>query len=72
MYCETLSDWQFFGLLFYLAVMTGLYVAPLFIKSPCVINIKQLPPKPKLMAHRGASAVRFQGFCFNVHHYSNF
>lgn len=48
---------QFFWLLLYLAVMAGLYIAPLFINSPCVVLISELPPKPKLLAHRGASAI---------------
>nr|XP_022342238.1 glycerophosphodiester phosphodiesterase domain-containing protein 5-like isoform X2 [Crassostrea virginica] len=70
----TLSStyWQFFGLLFYLAVMTGLYIAPLFIKSPCVINIKQLPPKPKLMAHRGASAIAPENTLASFHRANEF
>ncbi|XP_048747239.1 glycerophosphodiester phosphodiesterase domain-containing protein 5-like isoform X2 [Ostrea edulis] len=48
---------QLLCLMVYLAVMTGLYVAPLFINSPCVVLISELPPRPRLLAHRGASAI---------------
>uniref|UniRef100_K1R1V9 Glycerophosphodiester phosphodiesterase domain-containing protein 5 n=1 Tax=Magallana gigas TaxID=29159 RepID=K1R1V9_MAGGI len=37
--------------------MTVLYIAPLLINSPCVFLISELPPKPKLLALRGASAI---------------
>ncbi|KAK6195563.1 hypothetical protein SNE40_000969 [Patella caerulea] len=43
------------SLLFYIAVMIGLYISPLYIKSPCVIEFNQLPLKPKIIAHRGDS-----------------
>ena len=43
----------------YLTVMTGLYISPLFIKSPCVIDSEKIPDKPKIIAHRGAPVVRF-------------
>lgn len=37
--------------------MTGLYISPLFIDSPCIKVITDIPPKPNIIAHRGASAV---------------
>ncbi|XP_061192899.1 glycerophosphodiester phosphodiesterase domain-containing protein 5-like [Saccostrea echinata] len=48
---------QLFWLIVYLALMTGLYISPLFINSPCVVLISKLPPKPRLLAQRGASAI---------------
>ncbi|ESP01708.1 hypothetical protein LOTGIDRAFT_225182 [Lottia gigantea] len=44
-------------LLFFIIIMVGLYITPLYIKSPCVISIEELPPKPKLLSHRGASRI---------------
>ena len=41
--------------LVYALAMIGLYIAPLFIQSPCIGS--SLPPKPRLLAHKGASAV---------------
>lgn len=48
---------QFLWLLLYLVIMTGLYISPLFIDSPCVKVITDIPPKPKVIGHRGASAL---------------
>eukprot|EP00058_Branchiostoma_floridae_P007485 XP_002592973.1 hypothetical protein BRAFLDRAFT_65559 [Branchiostoma floridae] len=45
---------QIFWFVFYLGVMGGLYVAPLFITSPCFITVDQQPQKPKIGGHRGA------------------
>lgn len=55
----TLSKWyyQTLWLCVYLAVMMGLYIAPLFIDSPCVIATSSLPRKPRLMAHKGAPGI---------------
>ncbi|XP_050820900.1 glycerophosphoinositol inositolphosphodiesterase GDPD2 [Gopherus flavomarginatus] len=41
-------------LLVYFGVTTALYLAPLMISSPCLIEDNQLPPKPALSGHRGA------------------
>lgn len=43
-----------FLLLLYLGVVIALYVAPLGIDSPCLLEHSQLPPKPALFGHRGA------------------
>ncbi|XP_042681370.1 glycerophosphoinositol inositolphosphodiesterase GDPD2 isoform X1 [Centrocercus urophasianus] len=43
-----------FLLLLYSAVMIALYLAPLGITSPCIMEENQLPPKPALVGHRGA------------------
>ncbi|XP_066496171.1 glycerophosphoinositol inositolphosphodiesterase GDPD2 isoform X2 [Tiliqua scincoides] len=41
-------------LLLYLGAVVALYVAPLGIDSPCLMEHNQLPPKPALFGHRGA------------------
>ncbi|KAM6198260.1 glycerophosphoinositol inositolphosphodiesterase GDPD2 isoform 2-T3 [Sarcoramphus papa] len=43
-----------FLLLVYCVVMIALYLAPLGIASPCIMEENQLPPKPALVGHRGA------------------
>ncbi|XP_053229678.1 glycerophosphoinositol inositolphosphodiesterase GDPD2 isoform X1 [Podarcis raffonei] len=41
-------------LLLYLGAVFALYLAPLGIDSPCLLEYSQLPPKPALFGHRGA------------------
>ncbi|TFK15411.1 bromo adjacent homology domain-containing 1 protein [Platysternon megacephalum] len=41
-------------LLVYFGVTAALYLAPLMISSPCLMEENQLPPKPALAGHRGA------------------
>uniref|UniRef100_A0A8C0J9Q2 Glycerophosphodiester phosphodiesterase domain containing 2 n=1 Tax=Chelonoidis abingdonii TaxID=106734 RepID=A0A8C0J9Q2_CHEAB len=41
-------------LLVYFGLTTALYLAPLMISSPCLMEDNQLPPKPALSGHRGA------------------
>jgi len=41
----------------YIVALLLLYVSPLMIKSPCIIEKSELPAKPLMVAHRGASAV---------------
>ncbi|KAM9538413.1 glycerophosphoinositol inositolphosphodiesterase GDPD2 [Guaruba guarouba] len=43
-----------FLLILYCMVMIVLYLAPLGITSPCIMEVNQLPPKPALVGHRGA------------------
>uniref|UniRef100_A0A8C3XC40 Glycerophosphodiester phosphodiesterase domain containing 2 n=1 Tax=Cyanoderma ruficeps TaxID=181631 RepID=A0A8C3XC40_9PASS len=43
-----------FVLLVFWAAMIALYLAPLGITSPCIMEQNQLPPKPALVGHRGA------------------
>ncbi|NWT62787.1 GDPD2 inositolphosphodiesterase, partial [Erythrocercus mccallii] len=47
-----------FVLLVFCAAMIALYLAPLGITSPCIMEENQLPPKPALVGHRGAPMVR--------------
>ncbi|XP_030065508.1 glycerophosphoinositol inositolphosphodiesterase GDPD2 isoform X2 [Microcaecilia unicolor] len=46
-----------FVLLLYLCVVIALYLLPLLIHSPCIMEPTHLPPKPRLMGHRGAPMV---------------
>ncbi|XP_048370716.1 glycerophosphoinositol inositolphosphodiesterase GDPD2 [Sphaerodactylus townsendi] len=41
-------------LLLYLGTVIALYLVPLGIDSPCLLEHSQLPPKPALFGHRGA------------------
>ncbi|XP_067853163.1 glycerophosphodiester phosphodiesterase domain-containing protein 5 [Heptranchias perlo] len=45
---------QIVMLMFYLGVVTILYFIPLAISSPCIIEKKNLGPRPAMMGHRGA------------------
>lgn len=38
----------------FVAVAAAIFLCPLFIKSPCLIELDELPTKPKLIGHRGA------------------
>lgn len=38
----------------FLAVSSAIFLCPLAIKSPCLIDPEELPEKPKLIGHRGA------------------
>jgi len=44
-------------ILVYIVVMLALYLSPLTIVSPCIVAKSDLPPKPFVLAHKGASAV---------------
>lgn len=41
----------------YLAVVVALYLVPLTISSPCIMEKKALGPKPAILGHRGAPMV---------------
>lgn len=41
----------------FFAVVFALYLAPLSISSPCIMEKKDLGPKPALIGHRGAPMV---------------
>uniref|UniRef100_A0A3B4V5J6 Glycerophosphodiester phosphodiesterase domain containing 2 n=1 Tax=Seriola dumerili TaxID=41447 RepID=A0A3B4V5J6_SERDU len=38
----------------FVAVSAAIFLCPLFIQSPCLIELNELPEKPKLFGHRGA------------------
>ncbi|MBN3287059.1 GDPD5 protein, partial [Polyodon spathula] len=42
-----------FILLAYLIVVAAVFLSPLVITSPCLLEIRELPPKPALIGHRG-------------------
>lgn len=44
-------------LLLFIAAALTIYLAPLGISSPCLMEYSQLPPKPGLVGHRGAPMV---------------
>lgn len=41
----------------YLAVVVALYLVPLSISSPCIMDKAALGPKPAILGHRGAPMV---------------
>ncbi|KAM8952860.1 glycerophosphoinositol inositolphosphodiesterase GDPD2 [Pelodytes ibericus] len=41
-------------LIIFLILLGALYISPLFISSPCIMEPSKLPPKPKIFGHRGA------------------
>ncbi|KAF6090477.1 glycerophosphodiester phosphodiesterase domain containing 2 [Phyllostomus discolor] len=45
---KTVLLFLFFG------VVLAIYLSPLCISSPCIMQSRHLPPKPELMGHRGA------------------
>ncbi|XP_013812807.1 glycerophosphoinositol inositolphosphodiesterase GDPD2 [Apteryx mantelli] len=56
-----------FLLLVYCAVMIALYLAPLMITSPCIMEENQLPPKPALVGHRGAPMLAPENTLMSLH-----
>ncbi|KAL8191282.1 UNVERIFIED_CONTAM: Glycerophosphodiester phosphodiesterase domain-containing protein 5 [Gekko kuhli] len=48
----------------YFAVVIGLYLLPLTIYSPCIMEKKDLSPKPTIIGHRGAPMVRTRGLVY--------
>ncbi|XP_027901277.1 glycerophosphodiester phosphodiesterase domain-containing protein 5 isoform X2 [Xiphophorus couchianus] len=40
--------------LLYLSVLLGLYVLPLYISSPCIMDPRTLKPRPEVFGHQGA------------------
>ncbi|CAN9511551.1 unnamed protein product [Ophioblennius macclurei] len=40
--------------LLYLSVLLGLYVVPLYISSPCIMDPSTLKPRPEVFGHQGA------------------
>ncbi|XP_066571239.1 glycerophosphoinositol inositolphosphodiesterase GDPD2 isoform X2 [Amia ocellicauda] len=38
----------------YVVVVAGVFLSPLLISSPCIVEAHRLPPKPALLGHRGA------------------
>ncbi|XP_056393800.1 glycerophosphoinositol inositolphosphodiesterase GDPD2 isoform X2 [Hyla sarda] len=38
----------------YIILVCALFVSPLFISSPCIMKVSELPLKPRIIGHRGA------------------
>lgn len=56
--CPPLSIGPKVLLLFlFFGITLVIYLAPLFISSPCIMKLGDLPPKPGLVGHRGAPMV---------------
>jgi len=62
--CCYISEWRIACLVLYSVWMIGLYISPLFIRSPCLIARDKLLPRPQLFAHRGAMAVSQYGLFY--------
>uniref|UniRef100_A0A8C4HEZ3 Glycerophosphodiester phosphodiesterase domain containing 2 n=1 Tax=Dicentrarchus labrax TaxID=13489 RepID=A0A8C4HEZ3_DICLA len=45
---------QFLIAVAFIAVSAAIFLCPLYIQSPCLIEVHELPEKPKLIGHRGA------------------
>ncbi|NXE69174.1 GDPD2 inositolphosphodiesterase, partial [Calcarius ornatus] len=60
-----------FVLLVYCAAMIALYLAPLGITSPCIMEENQLPPKPALVGHRGAPMLAPENTLMSLHKAAN-
>ncbi|XP_041668510.1 glycerophosphodiester phosphodiesterase domain-containing protein 5-like [Cheilinus undulatus] len=45
---------QMVVMLLYLTVLLGLYVVPLYITSPCIMDPSSLKPRPDVIGHQGA------------------
>ncbi|GAB0194939.1 glycerophosphoinositol inositolphosphodiesterase GDPD2 [Grus japonensis] len=56
-----------FLLLVYCMAMIALYLAPLGITSPCIMEENQLPPKPALVGHRGAPMLAPENTIMSLH-----
>uniref|UniRef100_A0A8V0X7V9 Glycerophosphodiester phosphodiesterase domain containing 5 n=1 Tax=Gallus gallus TaxID=9031 RepID=A0A8V0X7V9_CHICK len=52
--CEVLLSITMLMVTAYLAVVVALYLVPLTISSPCIMEKKALGPKPAIIGHRGA------------------
>lgn len=52
-----LPVFQVVVVLLYLSVLLGLYVVPLYIASPCIMDTATLKPRPDVIGHQGAPMV---------------
>ena len=59
-FCLSISVVRVVLLTLFVSVMIILYLSPLMSTFPCICTESQLPPKPNLVGHRGAAAVRIQ------------
>lgn len=67
------AGFQVLLLLLYVCVLLALYLTPLTISSPCIMERSNLKPQPAIIGHRGAPMVIKHSFIFiliityNVH-----
>lgn len=52
-----LSAFQVALMLLFFSILLGLYVAPLYITSPCIMDPESLGPRPDVIGQRGAPMV---------------
>lgn len=52
-----LPAFQVVVVLLYLSVLLGLYVVPLYITSPCIMDPSNLKQRPDVIGHQGAPMV---------------
>lgn len=57
MVVSPLSVVQVVLMLLFFSVLLGLYVAPLYITSPCIMDPESLGPRPDVIGQRGAPMV---------------
>ncbi|KAM4795830.1 glycerophosphodiester phosphodiesterase domain-containing protein 5 isoform 1-T1 [Rhinophrynus dorsalis] len=58
---------QMFIIIAYLAVVIALYLVPLTISSPCIMEKKDLGPKPGIIGHRGAPMLAPENTLMSFH-----
>lgn len=46
-------------MILYLSVLLGLYVVPIYITSPCIMDPTTLKPRPDVIGHQGAPMVSY-------------
>lgn len=63
-----LPVFQVVVMLLYLSVLLGLYVVPLYITSPCIMDPSTLRPRPDVIGQRGAPMV---SHCMELTRYEN-
>lgn len=60
MIVHVLSVFQVVVVLLYISVLLGLYVVPLYITSPCIMDPTTLKQRPDVIGHQGAPMVNQQ------------
>ncbi|XP_041846523.1 glycerophosphoinositol inositolphosphodiesterase GDPD2 [Melanotaenia boesemani] len=58
---------KFLIALVFLTVSAAIFLCPLVIRSPCLIELKELPKKPKLIGHRGAPMLAPENTMMSFH-----
>ncbi|XP_036392238.1 glycerophosphodiester phosphodiesterase domain-containing protein 5 isoform X2 [Megalops cyprinoides] len=61
------TSFQLVLLLVYLSVLLGLYLLPLAITSPCLMDPRSLKPRPTVIGHRGAPMLAPENTLMSFH-----